>query len=111
MRSTLLFAGVLTGLGQRVICLIVATLLAAATTRRATAACGSLYNHNPSTGRVMHTPKVYVVYWGWGTPVYDPYNVIPGFEAYLQNLGGTKYLNTVVQYNDSLGPGATPWED
>ena len=53
---------------------------------------GPLYSHG---GPVQNAPRVYLLFWGWGS---DPY----GEQGYLQNflskVGCTSWLNTVSQY-------------
>ena len=53
---------------------------------------GPMYSHG---GPVQNAPRVYLLFWGWGS---DPY----GEQGYLQNflskVGCTSWLNTVSQY-------------
>jgi hypothetical protein len=47
---------------------------------------------------VLAEPKVYIDWWGWGSPPNDPNGNIPALEDFLQNFGGSRWLNVVTQY-------------
>jgi hypothetical protein len=47
-------------------------------------------------------------WWGWGSPPNDPSNLIPKFEDFLQNFGGSRWLNTVIQYYGPTGGAGNP---
>lgn len=57
---------------------------------------------------VLTNPKVYVDWWGWGSPPNDPSGEIPVLEDYLHNLGGSRWLNTVTQYSATNGSCGNP---
>lgn len=51
---------------------------------------------------VQGASHVYLVYWGWRS---DPDNDIPTIETFLRYAGGSRYLNTVTQYEGApTGP-------
>ena len=53
---------------------------------------GPLINNG---GPVQTAPKVYVVFWGWKS---DPSGEAPYLTKFLSSVGGTQWLNTVIQY-------------
>jgi len=58
---------------------------------------GPLINHHQGAGlSAQNEPVVYVVYWGWTS---DPYGEQAYLESFLSSVGGTPWLNTVVQYS------------
>jgi hypothetical protein len=57
---------------------------------------GPLINHYQGMYPVLTHPVVYVVYWGWTS---DPYAEQAYLENFLSTVGGTPWLNTVVQYS------------
>jgi serine protease len=62
-------------------------------------------------GPVQTAPTIYVVYWGWTS---DPYGVQPYLNAFLANVGGTPWLNTVTEYSGAGNPAnllAGTWSD
>jgi hypothetical protein len=61
-----------------------------------------------ATTTVLITPKLYVDWWGWGSPPNDPGGEIPAVEDFFQNLGGSRWLNTVTQYHTSQGNPGNP---
>lgn len=71
------------------------------------ATTSSLSNHG---GQVQSGPQVYVVFWGWTS---DPVGEQPYLINFLSSVGGSAWLQTVVQYGG--GNGATmyvgSWSD
>ncbi len=63
-------------------------------------------NQKPTTATVLQSPKVYVVWWGWGGS--DPDGLKPVMRSLFQNIGGSKYLNTVRQYDSFSGRCGNP---
>ncbi len=57
-------------------------------------------------GRVVHDPKLYLVYWGWGTPMNDPSNFVPITDTFARGIGATRALAIPTQYYDDYLPGS-----
>jgi hypothetical protein len=53
---------------------------------------GPLYSHG---GPVQNAPRVYLLFWGWGS---DPYGESSYLQGFLSRVGCTSWLNTVSQY-------------
>src|SRR5260221_7783243 len=58
-------------------------------------------------GGVLHNPKVYIDYWGWGSPAQDPNNEINNLQEFIgaysgagSGIANTRWMNTVTQYFD-----------
>ena len=68
---------------------------------------GPLVNHG---GPVENAPKVYVVYWGWGS---DPSGEQSYLNAFLSDVGGSSWLATVNQYGGGSQSGLLggTWSD
>ena len=68
---------------------------------------GPLINHG---GPVENAPKVYVVYWGWGS---DPSGEQAYLNRFLSSVGGTSWLSTVNQYGGGSQAGMLggTWSD
>lgn len=49
-------------------------------------------------GSVLTAPKIYLVYWGWGSPMSDPLGAVPVLDAFSRGIGGTKSGGVVTQY-------------
>ncbi|HZU70477.1 MAG TPA: hypothetical protein VFA09_24610 [Ktedonobacteraceae bacterium] len=49
-------------------------------------------------GPIQKYPKVYITFWDWSS---DPYSEAPYLENFLAGVGGSSWLNTVTQYNDT----------
>jgi hypothetical protein len=67
------------------------------------------------TDSVLRNPSLWVVFWQWKCNSIsdcvgpkDPQGQVPVMMDFLSNIGGTKYLNTVVQYDDTNGPAGNP---
>jgi len=56
-----------------------------------------------SSGTVLHHPRIYIDWWGWGSPPNDPNGEMQKWRDFLENLGGSKWLATVEQYYDNTG--------
>src|SRR5687767_9755737 len=56
-------------------------------------------------GRVVHNPKLYLVYWGWGSPINDPNNFVPIIDTFTRGIGGTRGIAMNTQYYDNYLPG------
>lgn len=52
-------------------------------------------------GPVQHTPKIYVIYWGWKNS--DPSGVGPRMQAFFNGTGGSQWQSSQTQYTDSTG--------
>jgi|HubBroStandDraft_1064217.scaffolds.fasta_scaffold03039_4 hypothetical protein len=71
---------------------------------------------NASPDSVLRNPQVFVDFWGWGCSSasdcaaknLDPIPEIPALLDFLSNIGGSRYLNTVVQYSDVNGSAGNP---
>jgi serine protease len=64
-------------------------------------------------GRVQVTPKIYVVYWGWGEPgafdhttpglpANDPDGAAARMTAFIKAMGGTKWAGVSTQYYETV---------
>ena len=51
-------------------------------------------------GTVLLHPHVYVTYWNWTS---DPASEASYLESFFRGVGGSTWLNTVTQYNDTRG--------
>jgi hypothetical protein len=58
---------------------------------------GNLVYHG---GPIQKNPTVYLVYWGWGSSG-DPADEATTLNGFLADMGGSKWLKTVTQYDDS----------
>src|ERR1700730_811792 len=52
-------------------------------------------------GPVQNTPMVYLVFWGWTS---DPSGEKPYLINFLSSIGGSPWLNTVIQYGGGNPP-------
>jgi hypothetical protein len=66
---------------------------------------GPLYLHD-GTAKVLTAPKIFVDWWEWWRTPDDP--EIASWEDFLQNLGGSKWLETVTQYGGANGLAGNP---
>lgn len=64
-----------------------------------TTTTSNLFYHN---GAVLRSPKVFVTFWGWGK-IGDPYHEAPRLELFLEEVGGSSWLNIVTQYGSLFG--------
>ena len=73
----------------------------------ATVGSGNLIDNS---GPVEDTPRVYVVYWGWGS---DPSGEQSYLNNFLSSVGGTSWLATVHQYGGGWQSGllSGTWSD
>jgi serine protease len=64
-------------------------------------------------GHVQTTPKIYVVFWGWGEPgafdhatpglpTYDPDGAAARMTAFVNAMGGTKWAGVSTQYYETV---------
>src|SRR5438552_14242500 len=64
-------------------------------------------------GHVQVTPKVYLVFWGWGQagafdhttpgmPAYDPDGAAARMTAFVKAMGGTKWAGSQTQYYETV---------
>jgi serine protease len=64
-------------------------------------------------GHVQVTPKIYLVFWGWGEPgafdhttpgmpTYDPDGAAARMTAFVQAMGGTAWAGTQTQYYETV---------
>ena len=65
-------------------------------------------------GHVQVTPKVYLVFWGWGQagafdhttpgmPAYDPDGAAARMTAFIQAMGGSNWAEVSTQYYETVG--------
>ncbi|MEA3201439.1 MAG: hypothetical protein QOE90_2867 [Thermoplasmata archaeon] len=58
-------------------------------------------------GPVLHAPKVYLVFWGWGSAANplpaDPAGEAPVLAAFFAGIGGSSWLESQTQYTDAAG--------
>jgi len=52
-------------------------------------------------GPVQHTPKIYVVYWGWKGV--DPSGEAARMNSFFSGVGGSQWLSSQTQYTDGSG--------
>jgi hypothetical protein len=57
-------------------------------------------------GPVQHNPKVYIVFWGWGSS--DPSGEAPYLENFFNGVGGSGWANIQTQYSDGAGSVTNP---
>lgn len=61
-----------------------------------------IYGGNP----VIHTPRVYLVFWGSQWINNDPSGEAAIITSLMQGIGGSTWLNTVTQYCSGTGVGS-----
>lgn len=69
-------------------------------------------------GKVLTTPKAYITYWRWNTPIADPYGAKDYLNAFFQGVGGSAWAEVQTQYAGYNGQIQNPidqwggaWED
>jgi len=60
---------------------------------------------DPTNGRVLTNPHVYITYWGFNSSN-DPSGEIAAVNDMVSHLGGSKYLNVVTEYTNPAGVAA-----
>ena len=79
------------------VCGTVAALVASLLTPNSHAACGTPTFHG---GRLVQHAKVYVTYWGFGTPLNDPDGLVQRTHDFFAGIGGTPWNDVVTQYDN-----------
>ncbi|MHB8573603.1 MAG: hypothetical protein ACYDAY_11735 [Candidatus Dormibacteria bacterium] len=61
-------------------------------------------------GAIQATPKLYLVFWGWGgttSTLSDPNGEAPYLTSFLNGVGGSAWINTQTQYCQGIAIGST----